>query len=311
MPKDETDAKNKWGYLNAILAAALFGGCVAFEKIAVGEVHPLIVAGATYLSAGLVLSLVRFSPLKGWVEKKLKLVHHEKKISGTDWIYIFLVALSGAAVGPVLYFYGLNYSSAVNASLLLNMEVLFTIAIALVFLKERASRIEYFAIALLFFSAIAVTTNFNFSLSLGGINGVIGNVLIIASTLFWAIDNSLSKKLSIQNDTLKVASFKSLIGGILLLVAAALLGVPFNNIKTFMIPYLILLGTFGVGLSVVFFLSALRRIGSMRTIAIYSTASIFGVISAFVFIGETVSAVQVVAGALMILAVYLLAGKRK
>ena len=310
MPKDETDAKNKWGYLNAVLAAALFGGCVAFEKIAVGEVHPLIVAGATYLSAGLVLSLVRFSPLKGWVEKKLRLVHHDKKLSGTDWTYLFLVALSGAVVGPVLYFYGLNYSSAVNASLLLNMEVLFTIAIALAFLKERASRIEYFAIALLFFSAIAVTTNLNFSLSPGGINGVIGNVLIIASTLFWAIDNSISKKLSIQNDTLKIASFKTLIGGILLLSAAALLGVPLN-IKAFMIPYLILLGAFGVGLSVVFFLSALRRIGSMRTIAIYSTASIFGVISAFIFIGETVSAVQILAGALMILAVYLLAEKRK
>jgi len=41
MPKEGEYGNNKWGHLNAILAAALFGGCVAFEKMALGEVHLL------------------------------------------------------------------------------------------------------------------------------------------------------------------------------------------------------------------------------------------------------------------------------
>ena len=44
-----------------------------------------------------------------------------------------------------------------------------------------------------------------------------GDILIIASTLFWAMDNNISKILSHKMNAAKIVQLKSLIGGSLLM----------------------------------------------------------------------------------------------
>ena len=119
------------------------------------------------------------------------------------------------------------------------------------------------------------------------------------------LDNSLSKKLSIENDMIKVASLKSLIGGTIILSVAIFLKIPFN-ITLSQIPYLLFVGFFSIGLSIVLFLSSLRMIGSMKTIVIFSASSLFGAISAFIILKEPISMIQIIAGIIMIYAVYLM-----
>ncbi|WP_293253337.1 EamA family transporter [Palaeococcus sp. (in: euryarchaeotes)] len=53
-----------YGYVSAVLAALLFGISSTLNKIALRNVHPMIVAGSIYLTAGIVLMLLRFTPLK-------------------------------------------------------------------------------------------------------------------------------------------------------------------------------------------------------------------------------------------------------
>lgn len=293
-----------WGYVNALLAAALFGISSALNKVVLKDVHPLIVGGVIYFSAGILLSLLHLFPAYKSISEKFKISIKGKKLNRTDWFYLVLVALSGAVIGPFLFLYGLSMSTAVNASLLLNAESLFTVVIAFIFLKERAHKKDYIAILLLFISVIAITTNLDFS----GFNltkNLLGNLFIVGGTLFWALDNSLSKKLSIENDAIRVASLKSLIGGSIVLSIAMLLRIPFN-ITISMVPYLLFVGFFSIGLSLVLFLSALRLIGSMKTVVIFSTASLFGAVFAFIILNEPISLVQIAAGAIMVYAVYLM-----
>lgn len=298
-----------WGYVNALIAAALFGISATLNKIVLNNIHPLVVSGLIYFSAGVLLSLFSFFPFYKEISKRFKIYIKEKKLEKRDWFYLIFVALSGGVIGPFLFLYGLNISTAVNASLLLNTEALFTILIAVSFLKEVASKKDCFAMLLLFVSALIITTNLNFSgFNLSG--NFLGNLFIVAGTLFWAIDNSLSKKLSIKNNVVKIASLKSLIGGSIVLLIAAVLGMPFN-ISLVMIPYILFVGFFSFGISIVLFLSALRIIGSMKTIVIFSTASLFGVISAFFVLKEPISLVQLTAGIIMVFAVYLMSKKPK
>lgn len=296
-----------WGYANALLAAALFGISATLNKIVLKDMHPLVVAGLIYFSAGILLALIRFLPSFKRISEKFRINVENKKLHKTDWFYLILVAVCGAVIAPFLFLYGLNISTAVNASLLLNTEVLFTVLIAFLFLNERTGKKDYFAMFLLFLAAILITTNLNVS-EINLTEKIIGNLFIVGGTFFWALDNSLSKKLSIENDAIKVASLKSLIGGTIVLLAVLFLQIPFN-ITLAQIPYLLFVGFFSIGLSLILFLSSLRMIGSMKTIVIFSTSSLFGAISAFIILKEPISVIQVIAGIIMFCAVYLMSKK--
>jgi drug/metabolite transporter (DMT)-like permease len=70
--------------------------------------------------------------------------------------------------------------------------------------------------------------------------------------------------------------------------------------------FIIAVGVFSIGLSILFFMLGLREIGSLRTGVIYSTSSLFGAFFAFVVLSEEFSVIQILAGLLMILGVYVL-----
>jgi drug/metabolite transporter (DMT)-like permease len=200
-----------------------------------------------------------------------------------------VVALSGAVAAPILYVYGLSQTTAVNTSLLLNMESLFTVFITVVFFRERGLKKDYFGILLLLLGAVFITTNGEFQ-KLTLAQQVAGNMLIILACLFWGVDNNLSRLLSKQRDLPHVGGLKCLGGGAILLFAAFLLGVDFN-IPMNALPYMFTVGAFSIGFSIVLFVFALREIGSMKTGVIYSASSFFGAVLAFVLLREPFSIV--------------------
>ena len=294
-----------WGYVGAISAAILFGINSAFNKIVLAEIHPMIVAGLVYFIAGVVLLFVRLSPLHGRILSLLETpTKTEPAMASKDYLVLGLVTISGAVVAPFLFLYGLQQTTAVNASLLLNMESLFTVFIALIFFKERGVKKDYFGVLLLIVGALFITTNGE-SQRLTLMQAIVGNLLIVFACLFWGVDNNLSKLLSKNRDLPHVVALKCLGGGSLLLLLSFLLGVDFR-IPIFSIPYLISVGAFSIGFSIVLFVFALREIGSMKTGVIYSTSSFFGAMFAFMMLREPFTLIQLIAGLLMLLGVYIL-----
>ncbi len=194
------DMTHHWGYVGAVTAAILFGLSSTLNKIALAEVQPLIVAGLIYFVAGIFLFLIRLSPLHKRILSLLETpTETEPKMIRKDYMVLAIVALFGAAMAPLMYVYGLSQTTAVNTSLLLNMESLFTVFIAVVIFRERGARKDYFGILLLLIGAVFITTNGEFQ-NLTLAQQIIGNLLIILACLFWGIDNNLSKLLSKQRD---------------------------------------------------------------------------------------------------------------
>jgi drug/metabolite transporter (DMT)-like permease len=155
--------------------------------------------------------------------------------------------------------------------LLLNAESLFTVAIAFVFLNERCAKREYIGILMLLVGVIFLTSNGVFEkLSLS--ENIFGNLLVIGACFFWGIDNNLSKFLSRKRDIIMVTGLKCFVGGLGLLGISFLLGFSFT-IPLISIPYILFVGAFSIMFSILFFLFALRKIGSMRTGVIFSLSS--------------------------------------
>ena len=288
-----------------MLSSILFGISSALNKIALADVDPLIVAGMIYFIGGILLFGIHLSPLHRVLLSLFETpTETESKIMRKDFLILAFVILSGAVIAPYLLLQGLNQTTAINAALILNIESLFTVLIAFTFLKERGKRKDYLGILLLLVGVLFLTTNAEFyKLSLT--KEILGNLLIVGACLFWGIDNNLSKFLSTKRDIVMVTGLKCFIGGLVLLASSHILGIRFN-VPIASLPYLLSVGAFSIAFSVLFFLFALREIGSMRTGVIFSTSSLFGAMFALVVLREPFSPIQLLAGLVMLSGVYII-----
>ena len=287
-----------------MVSAVLFGASSALNKITLENVNPTVIAGMIYFVAGCLLFIVHLTPLCKKILTKLDSPDTEAKITKKDYRTLAFVILCGSIIAPLLLLNGLNQTTAINSSLLLNAEALFTVAIAFVFLNERCLRNEYVGILLLLIGVVFVTTNGAFQ-NLTLTENLLGNLLVLGACFFWGMDNNLSKFLSQKRDIIMVTGLKCFIGGSALLAISFLLGFSFS-IPLTSIPHVLFVGAFSIAFSILFFLFALRKIGSMRTGVIFSLSSLFGAVLAFVVLREAFTVVQLIAGLIMILGIYVL-----
>lgn len=71
------------------------------------------------------------------------------KLVEKDYGLLLLIDLIGASIAPFVYFNGLELTSASNTSILTNGEMIFTVLIAMVFIRAKLSGVGgYFGSAL-------------------------------------------------------------------------------------------------------------------------------------------------------------------
>jgi len=281
----------KIGYLSAILCAILVGSISTASKPVLINVNPLLYASLVYLLAS---------------AASIPLTHKTKsqKVQRKDWLLILAITLSGAIIAPSLFFTGLVQTTASDTAVLSNAETIFTVLFALILFKEKLGSVGYIAVVLVITGVIIVTTNLQFGNLFSDLKKE-GNLLIISSMAFWALDNNISKIAAHRIDVSKIVQLKSAIGGSVLLIFALLSGAPIN-IPLLQVPNLLLVGTVGFGVSLFLFLHSLRRIGTVRTMLIYSTGTIFGLSFASIFLHELIGPYQIASITLMLSGIYLI-----
>ena len=135
----ETEQKNKRGIAFAILAAALYAINAPFSKILLEFMPPTLMAGFLYVGAGIgMIFIALMRKIKKYEAKELKLTKSELPYT------IAMIVLDIAA--PICLLFGLNSTTAANASLLNNFEIVATAIIALMVFKEKISTRLWFGI---------------------------------------------------------------------------------------------------------------------------------------------------------------------
>ena len=117
--------------LYALGSAALFGASTPLAKLLVGEMAPLVLAGLLYLGSGIGL-------LAWFLLRKTK--ERTARLAKTDLPWLAGAIAAGGVVAPALLMYGLTRTDASTSSLLLNLEAVFTAAIAWVVFRENVDR---------------------------------------------------------------------------------------------------------------------------------------------------------------------------
>ena len=273
----------------AIAAAVLFGASTPLSKMLVGDVSPVLLGGLLYLGSGVGLGLFRMLRDKGW---------KPSGIQAREWPWLLGAIFFGGVLGPVALMYGLTTVSGSAASLMLNLESVLTALLAWMVFKENADkRIVLGMVAIVAGGAVLTWQPVG-----AGSSSFAGLAAIGIACLCWAIDNNLTRKVS-ASDAVFIASSKGLLAGLLNSAVAIGIGGSLPTPQTTVLAMVV--GLLGYGISLVFFVLALRGLGTARTGAYFSTAPFIGSAVSLLFLGETATPLFWIASALMGLGVWL------
>ena len=276
-------------------AAALFGGATPLAALLLGSTSPWMLAALLYLGSGLGLFAYRRITRAARV-----------RLPRADLPWLVGAVVSGGVAGPVLLMLGLTGMPASDASLLLTSEGAFTALIAWVVFRENVDRRVALGFVLIMLGAALLAVPAGSSGPAGSGSGAgAGTVAapgavwpalaVLAACALWAVDNNLTRRVSLTDETW-LAAVKGAVAGTVNLGLALLTGSALPAL-----PVLLAAGALGLvsyGISLVLFVVALRDLGVARTGAYFSVAPFVGA-SLAVLLGDPPSWRLVVAGALM------------
>lgn len=280
------------GIAAALFAAMLFGASTPGAKVLVGEIPPVMLAGLLYAGAGFGLALV--------IGLRHALAHDGARLqlpAGRDLPWLAAAILVGGVLGPVLLMVGLRTTTAASASLLLNLEAVFTALVAWFVFREHFDRRIALGMVLIVTGGLVLSwePEAAFAVSLGAL-------AIAAACACWALDNNFTRRIS-ANDASLIACIKGLAAACVNLGIALALGQALPDAAH--LAGACAVGFLGYGVSLALFVYALRHLGTARSSAYFSSAPFFGVLLAVVALGEPVTPALIVACALIAAGVWL------
>jgi drug/metabolite transporter (DMT)-like permease len=274
------------GILAALGAAALFGIGTPLAKALLASVQPWLMAGLLYLGSG--------AGLLAW---RAACGSPAARLPRDEWPWLLGAIFCGGAVAPVLLMHGLTAMPASGASLLLNAEGVFTALLAWFAFRENFDR--RIALGLGAIVAGAVVLSWPGEARFGEVWPALA---VLGACLAWALDNNLTRRVSLGHATW-IAAVKGLAAGSANLAVAFALGARLPPSAA--LAGALLLGLLSYGVSLTLFVLALRGLGAARTGAYFSIAPFFGALVAIALLDEPLTPRLIVAGTLMAVGVWL------
>ena len=278
------------GILLAILAAALYAINSPFSKLLLTYMPSTLMAGFLYIGAGLGMSVIAL------IRKVEKKEPTEEKIIKADLPYTLAMILLDIAA-PIFLLLGLSYTTAANASLLNNFEIVATAMIALMIFKERISARLW--VGILFVTASCVLLSFE---DISSLTFSVGSLFILLACVCWGIENNCTRKLS-EKDPLEIVLLKGIFSGLGSVIIGLCIG---ERITVLWSVFAVLgVGFVAYGLSIFFYVYAQRMLGAARTSAYYAVAPFIGTLLSLVIFRDIPQYIFFIALGLMVVGAWL------
>ena len=283
----------KHGIFLAILAAGLYALSSPFSKLLLQYMPSTLMAGFLYLGAGLGMTALALSrKAAGRPEAEARLTRKELPYT------VAMIVLDIAA--PISLLFGLTITTAANASLLNNFEIVATAIIALLIFKESISARLWLGI--LFVTASCALLSFE---DISSLQFNLGSLFVLLACILWGIENNCTRKLS-SKDPLEIVMVKGIFSGLGSVMIGLLCGERLHHLWA--IPLVLLLGFVAYGLSIYYYVYAQRLLGAARTSAYYAVAPFIGAFLSLIIFREVPGVLFLAALALMAVGAWLSSG---
>lgn len=284
--------KQGTGIFLAVLAAALYAVNSPFSKLLLEYMPSTLMAGFLYIGAGVGMGVIAL------IRKVRKTDAAEEKITKADLPYtIAMIVLDIAA--PIFLLLGLSFTTAANASLLNNFEIVATALIALAVFGEKISPRLW--VGILFVTASCALLSFE---DITSLDFSLGSLFILLASVCWGVENNCTRKLS-SKDPLQIVLLKGIFSGL----GSVGIGLCIGERITVMwsIFAVLAVGFVAYGLSIFFYVYAQRLLGAARTSAYYAVAPFIGTLLSLVIFRDVPPITYFIALVLMLIGAWLCA----
>ena len=284
--------KTGTGIFLAVLAAALYAVNSPFSKLLLEYMPSTLMAGFLYIGAGMGMGVIAL------IRKVRKTDAAEEKITKADLPYtLAMIVLDIAA--PIFLLLGLSYTTAANASLLNNFEIVATALIALAVFGEKISPRLWGGI--LFVTASCALLSFE---DITSLDFSLGSLFILLASVCWGVENNCTRKLS-SKDPLQIVLLKGIFSGLGSVCIGLCIGERITALWS--IFAVLAVGFVAYGLSIFFYVYAQRLLGAARTSAYYAVAPFIGTLLSLVIFRHVPPVTYFIALVLMLIGAWLCA----
>ena len=284
--------KQGTGIFLAVLAAALYAVNSPFSKLLLEYMPSTLMAGFLYIGAGVGMGVIAL------IRKVRKTDAAEEKITKADLPYtIAMIVLDIAA--PIFLLLGLSFTTAANASLLNNFEIVATALIALAVFGEKISPRLWGGI--LFVTASCALLSFE---DITSLDFSLGSLFILLASVCWGVENNCTRKLS-SKDPLQIVLLKGIFSGLGSVCIGLCIGERITVVWS--IIAVLAVGFVAYGLSIFFYVYAQRLLGAARTSAYYAVAPFIGTLLSLVIFRDVPPITYFIALVLMLIGAWLCA----
>ncbi len=281
-----TIGTSRLGWLLCAAAAVCFGAATPITKLIVTDVGPLTLAGLLYLGAAAAVLPFRTRA-------------HQVKSDHTGRVLLLVAVVLGGGVAPVLMLLALHRTTATTVSLLLNLELVATVVVARLFLREHIGRRGSIGIAIVVLGGVVIT-------GLGGAHLAPGALLVAGACLCWGIDNAITASLDRYSPATITLAKGAVAGSVNLFLGLSIEQPPqFHTVLA-----ALAIGSIGYGLSITLWISGARLVGAARGQVIFALAPFIGAVLAWPLVHEPLRGRLLVAFAISLVGVMIVATSR-
>jgi len=282
----------KKGYLLVFSTAVISGFAIFINQFGVKVLNPSIFTFLKALAIALLLCGMLLA-MKDW-----KIL---KRMDKKQWSLLMVIGLIGGSIPFLLFFKGLSLTTSANGAFLHKTMFVYVALLAVLFLKEKINKKFLLGGLLLLLGNMFFLKKLSFSIGYG-------EVLVLTATLFWAVENIISKYVLKELPGRIVAwgrmSFGALFIFIFLLFtaqASMLSQITLVQFGWVMVTAVILFGY------VMTWYSGIRVVPVSKATAILTLASPITTLLSFIWIGQ-ITFQAILSGVLIISGVILIAG---
>jgi drug/metabolite transporter (DMT)-like permease len=269
-----------------LLAAFLFGLATPASKVLLNGLNPFLLAGLLYLGAA-----VGVTPL---ILREQNVHHLRHKVSGNQYLYIIGAVACGGFLGPTLLLFGLKASPASSVAIWLNMELVATAILGVLFFHDHLGRSGWLAVLLALGAGIIMTIP-------EGQNSWLAAALVTAACFCWGFDNHFTALVDCLTPA-RITLFKGIFAGSVNVAIGLSISEHLPTITLVLMT--LTLGTFAYGASIVLYVMSAQHLGATRSQILFSSSPFFGVALAALLLHEPLLTYHFIAIACIAAAIY-------
>lgn len=226
------------------------------------------------------------------------------KVEKVKWQHLLPYLVSGVLLGFgwLTLFYGFKHTSISSAVIIYNMCPVYVMILAPVVLKEAISKTQMGVILLSFVGLFMIVGHdllegYGYmGLTLSGISGMLyAAIVLINRSIKVRVDNKAATFVQILSAMLVLLPFALTDGDILKVI----------HLDAIAVIYTVLLGVLHTGAAYTMFFSLYEHMKSVEIVSYSFLEPLFGILFSVIFVGETMTLIQIVGGILIIGSTYI------